>query len=76
MVARTIKAEFAPGLVLAAKVTELAELPSPDEKLFSIDAPTPATEQMKTIQVTENSARALAAEYPGHRVARGARRKD
>ena len=64
MVARTIKAEFAPGLVLAAKVTELAELLSPDEKLFSIDVPTPATDQMKTIQVTENSARALAANTP------------
>lgn len=64
MVARTIKAEFAPGLVLTAKVTALTELPSPDEKLFSIDVPTPATEQMKTIQVTENSARALAANTP------------
>jgi outer membrane biosynthesis protein TonB len=64
MVARTIKAEFAPGLVVTAKVTELAELSSPDEKLFVLDVPTPATEQMKTIQVTENSARALAANTP------------
>src|ERR1041385_1746455 len=32
IVARTIKAEFAPGLVITAKVAELAELPSPDEK--------------------------------------------
>lgn len=64
MVARTIKAEFAPGLVLATKVTELAETPSPDEKLFSIDIPTPTTEQMKTIQVTEDTFRALAANTP------------
>ena len=64
MVARTIKAEFAPGLVLTAKITELAELSSPDEKLFAIDAPTPATDQMKTIQVTEDSARALAVNTP------------
>ena len=64
MVARTIQAEFEPGLVLTAKVTELAELPSPDEKLFTIDAATPATEQMKTIQVTEDSARALALNTP------------
>ena len=64
MVARTIKAEFAPGLVLTAQVTELAELPSPDEKLFTIDAITPAAEQMKTIQVTEDSARALALNTP------------
>jgi hypothetical protein len=64
MVARTIKAEFAPELVLTAKVTELVELPSPDEKLFAIDAATPATDQMKTIQVTEDSARALALNTP------------
>jgi len=64
MVARSIKAEFAPGLVLTAQVTELAELPSPDEKLFTIDAITPAAEQMKTIQVTEDSARALALNTP------------
>lgn len=64
MVARTIKAEFAPGLVIAAKVTELAELPSPDEKLFTIDAVTPSAEQMKTLQVTENTARALALNTP------------
>jgi len=64
MVARTIKAEFAPGLVLAAKVIEQAELPKPDEKLFTIDAITPSSEQMKTIQVTENTTRALALDTP------------
>jgi outer membrane biosynthesis protein TonB len=64
MVARTIKAEFAPGLVLAAQVTELAELASPHEKLFTIDAATPATDQMKTSQVAEPSARALALNTP------------
>lgn len=64
MVARTIKAEFAPGLVLTANVSDLAEVPSPDEKLFTIDQVTSATEQMKTIQVTEDSARALALNTP------------
>ena len=64
MVARTIKAEFAPGLAIAAKVTELAELPSPDEKLFTIDTVTPPAEQMKTIQVTEGTTRALALNTP------------
>jgi hypothetical protein len=64
MVARTIKAEFEPGLVIAAKITELVELPSPDEKLFTIDAATPATEQMKTIQVTQDTTRALALNTP------------
>jgi outer membrane biosynthesis protein TonB len=64
MVARTIKAEFAPALVLTVKVTELAEFSNPDEKLFAIDAPTPATDQIKTIQVTEDSARSLAVNTP------------
>jgi hypothetical protein len=64
MVARTIKAEFAPGVVLTAKIIQLAEVSSPDEKLFAIDTATPATEQMKTIQVTEDSARALALNTP------------
>jgi hypothetical protein len=64
MVARTIKAEFAPGLVIAAKIAEVAELPNADEKLFTIDAVTPATDQMKTVQVTENTARALAVNTP------------
>lgn len=64
MIARTIKAEFAPGLILTAKVIELAELPKPDEKLFTIDAVTPSSEQMKTIQVTEDTTRALALDTP------------
>jgi hypothetical protein len=64
MVARTIKAEFEPGLVLTAKVTQLAEFASPEEKLFAFDAPTPVTDQMKTIQVTEASSRALAVNTP------------
>ena len=64
MVARTIKAEFAPGFVLAAKITQLVELSSPEENLFTIDAATPATEQMKTIQVTEDTTRALALNTP------------
>ncbi|HSK44567.1 MAG TPA: hypothetical protein VLA83_11850 [Candidatus Binatia bacterium] len=64
MVARTIKAEFAPNFVLTAKISELTELLSPDEKLFTIDAVTPATEQMKTIQVTEDSAKTLALNTP------------
>jgi hypothetical protein len=64
MVARTIQAEFATGFALIAKVTELAELANPDEKLFAIDAATPATEQMKSSQVGEDSARLLALNTP------------
>jgi hypothetical protein len=64
MVARTIKAEFAPNVVLTAKITQLDELSSPDEKLVAIDTPTPAADQIKTFQVTEGSARALALNTP------------
>jgi hypothetical protein len=63
-VARTIKAEFAPGLIVTARVTELAELASQEEKSFTIDAATPPTDQMKTSQVAEPSARALALNTP------------
>jgi outer membrane biosynthesis protein TonB len=64
MTARTIKAEFAPGLSLTAKVIELAELSNVDEKLFAIETATPAAEQMKTSQVGEDSARLLALNAP------------
>jgi outer membrane biosynthesis protein TonB len=64
MVARTIKAEFEPGLVLTAKITQLVELASPEESLFAVDVPTSATDQIKTIQVTEASSRALAVNTP------------
>jgi len=64
MVARTVRAEFAPGLTLAAKITELSELANPDEKLFAIEKATPLTEQMKTSQVAEDVARALALNTP------------
>jgi hypothetical protein len=64
MVARTISAEFAPGLTIAAKITELTEIAKPDESLFAIENPTPASEQMKTSQVGEDSARVLALNTP------------
>jgi hypothetical protein len=64
MVARTVRAEFMPGITLAAKVTELTELVAPDEKLFAIERATPQPEQMKTSQVTEGVARALALNTP------------
>ena len=64
MVARTVRAEFMPGTTLTAKVTELTELATPDEKLFTIEKATPVTEQMKSSQVTEDSARALALNTP------------
>lgn len=64
MVARTVRAEFMPGTMLTAKITELTELATPDEKLFAIENATPATEQMKSSQVTEDVARTLALNTP------------
>jgi len=64
MVARTVRAEFAPGLTLAARITELSEIANPDEKLFAIEKATPLTEQMKTSQVAEDVARTLALNTP------------
>ena len=64
MIARTIKAEFAPDMVLTAKVTQLVELSSSEEKLFTIDVTTPIADQMKTIQITEDATRALALNTP------------
>lgn len=64
LVARTVTAEFAPGLTLSAKITELAEIANPDEQQFAIDKATPATEQIKSSQVGEDSARVLAMNTP------------
>ncbi|HEY2117063.1 MAG TPA: hypothetical protein VGJ51_18335 [Candidatus Angelobacter sp.] len=64
MVARAVRAEFMPGTMLTAKVTEITELATPDEKLFAIEKATPAPEQMKTSQVTEEVARTLALNTP------------
>ena len=64
MVARTVRAEFTPGTTLTAKVIELTELVTLDEKLFAIEKATPVIEQMKTNQVTEDVARTLALNTP------------
>ncbi|HEV7552154.1 MAG TPA: energy transducer TonB [Candidatus Angelobacter sp.] len=64
MIPRMIKAEFTSGIVLSGKIIELTALSAPDENLFTVETVTPATEQMKTIQVGEDSARALALNTP------------
>ncbi len=64
LVARTITAEFAPGLTIAAKITELTEIANPDEAQFAIEKTTPAAEQIKSSQVGEDSARVLALSTP------------
>lgn len=64
MVPRTVTADLAPGLAITAKITELAELASPDQKLFAIEAPTPPALQIKSFQVAEEAARVLALNTP------------
>jgi hypothetical protein len=64
LVARTITADFAPGLRLAARIAELGEIAKPDDTQFAIDQATPAAEQMKSSQVGEDSARVLALNTP------------
>jgi hypothetical protein len=64
MAARTISADFAPGLTITAKITELTELGDADEGLFAVETPTPAAEQLKSSQVGEDSARVLAQSTP------------
>ena len=64
MVPRTITADLAPGLTITAKITELSELANPGEKLFTIEAPTPPAQQIKSYQVAEEATRALALNTP------------
>ncbi|HEU4416805.1 MAG TPA: hypothetical protein VFT65_18590, partial [Candidatus Angelobacter sp.] len=63
MVARSVTAEFGP-LTIDAKITELKELAAPDETLFAIEKPTPTSEQVRSTQVGEDIARALAVNTP------------
>ncbi len=64
MVARTITAEFAPGLKISARVTELTRVINPKELRLTVEKATPAAEQMKNSQVGEDSARVLAQSTP------------
>ncbi|MGC2694498.1 MAG: hypothetical protein WA738_01785 [Candidatus Angelobacter sp.] len=64
LVARSVSAEFAPGLTITARIVQLAEFLNPDESLFTIERPTPISEQIMTSQVGEDSARALALNTP------------
>jgi hypothetical protein len=64
LVARTITAEFAPGLKISARITELARVANPKELRLTVEKATPAAEQMKNSQVGEDSARVLALSTP------------
>src|SRR5579859_2375001 len=64
LVARTITADFAPGLAITAKITDLTEMANPEESMFAIDAPTPLAQQIRSSQIGEESARILAVSTP------------
>lgn len=64
LVARTVTAEFAPGLKISARITELARVANPKALRLTVEKATPAAEQMKTSQVGEDSARVLALSTP------------
>ncbi|HET9838363.1 MAG TPA: energy transducer TonB [Candidatus Angelobacter sp.] len=64
MVARTITADFAPGVTVAAKITELTEVRQADGTLFAVEVPTPLAQQIRSSQVGEASARILALNTP------------
>ena len=63
MVARSISAEFGP-LTIAAKITQLTELTTLDESWFAIQQPTAVPDQLRSSQVGEETARALAVKTP------------
>ena len=48
-----------PGTTIEAKLTEVSELKSPQEPMFAINQPTPSGERIKSVRVSEATARAL-----------------
>jgi hypothetical protein len=52
------------GTTIEAKVTELAELGRPDERMFEVQHPTPSAEHLKSIVITEATARTLSVSTP------------
>jgi hypothetical protein len=53
-----------PGTTIEAKIAELDELTSPDESLFGVQKPTPATERIGHTVVSEATLRSLSAYTP------------
>jgi hypothetical protein len=58
-IARTIEDDPAPGVVLQAHVIELTPLTQPTDDLFAIVAATPAREQIKRLEVSEDTLKSL-----------------
>lgn len=63
-VARRLVIDPEPGTTIEAKITELAELTSPDESLFAIQQSTPPTERIGRISVPEATVRSLSEYTP------------
>jgi hypothetical protein len=63
-VPRRITIDPEPGTTIEAKVTELAELGNPDEKLFAVSQSTPPAERLRSIVVDEATARKLSVSTP------------
>lgn len=53
-----------PGTTIEAKVTELAELGNPDEKLFAVGQSTPPADRLRRVVVDEATARKLSVSTP------------
>ncbi len=58
-VARRISNDPEPGTHLEARITELTELTQPDEGMFAIPQPTPASERIKSVRIDEEAFRKL-----------------
>jgi len=63
-VPRRITIDPEPGTTIEAKVTELAELGDPDEKLFAVSQSTPPAERLRSVVVDEATARKLSVSTP------------
>jgi hypothetical protein len=58
-IARRLVIDPEPGTTIEAKLTEVSELKSPQEPMFAINQPTPSGERIKSVRVSEATARAL-----------------
>ncbi len=63
-IARRIEDDPEPGTTLQAEVVELTKLPVTDEKLFSVQQPTPAAARIRSVSVSEDVLHSLFLETP------------
>ena len=59
-VPRLIESDPEPGTHLETRVTTLEDLNAPDERMFEIEKPTPASEQIVSVRVTDDFIRKFA----------------